>query len=561
MFQRCIAGDLNGLAGARGSDCGVVCLRQDRRQDALDHDRQKEEHDAGDDEHPGRTAVPGHFHGSGSRLGYGYQCVACGSLEWRAFACRHDQIDRHQQKADIHNGASKRAREPPRFHLDDRIDEIRAILEHAALDKTLRCESDQHQRSTGDGQPYMPARQLPTPQPAPGDARPDVIHAPHCSQHERGEHGEMRMRDHKVGEMCEFLYPAQRFGRSLKATDQVIERRQQQELCSIAVRVMPADDLTPPSFGGAEQIGDHRPHRDDEHHAGDDRNRLVVIRDRTEQVMVRADERIEESERPETEQRKPMAVQGGFDSQRQEVIHQCQTGRRDPQSDHIMDVEPVQGGIADAGHRHVGQDDVAENQIHRRPDQRCQRIPQRDVEAFFLAQEYRRQNLAADNRQDHPAQYVERPLELSRFKSQVVTHQQRDRAGDQKDIPAPQQPPSPVFPGHAAPAQTRHEVIQQAEQRGRKSAEDDTIDMDRAQTAERQPRCLAEKVGVMEFDGDEHADQRKDRQPADGPPQPGTHQVFIDEIGSVGLWQIFRRGYIAGAHFAQSLVRHASSLP
>ena len=71
VLQRRVIGDPDDLPGGRGQHCGIVGLRQDRRQDALNDNRQEEERDAGDDEYSGRTTIPGHFFRSGTAFRHG----------------------------------------------------------------------------------------------------------------------------------------------------------------------------------------------------------------------------------------------------------------------------------------------------------------------------------------------------------------------------------------------------------------------------------------------------------------------------------------------------------
>src|ERR1700674_4595764 len=114
----------------------------------------------------------------------------------------------------------------------------------------------------------------------------------------------MRVTDDEVGEVSEPLHLTQCLCRPWKTSQQVVQRADDDEFRRIGIlKVLPA-----PHESAVKVLYD-RPYRDDEHHGGDDRYRLCPVWDRTVYVVVSADERIEERQRPESDQRKLVAVE------------------------------------------------------------------------------------------------------------------------------------------------------------------------------------------------------------------------------------------------------------
>src|SRR6266851_8502957 len=134
----------------------------------------------------------------------------------------------------------------------------------------------------------------------------------------------MRVADDEVGEVSEPLHLTQCLCRPLKTSQQVVQRSDDDEFCRIGIlEVFPAAHESP------IKVLYDRPYRDDEHHGGDDRYRLRPVWDGAIYVVVSADERIEKRQRPESDQRKFMAVERSLRRERQEIVGDCETGRGD----------------------------------------------------------------------------------------------------------------------------------------------------------------------------------------------------------------------------------------
>src|ERR1700751_6021976 len=141
------------------------------------------------------------------------------------------------------------------------------------------------------------------------------------------------MRDDEVREMGRLLDGAQRLDRALETAQQVHDRAHDQEL-----RRKIASEGVPPALYGAEEVHQHGPHWNDQQHGGDDRKRLGPIGNWAVKIMMNTNERIEQSKRPEADQRELMRVQWIAHTDREEVVDEHIACRRDPQADDVMDI-------------------------------------------------------------------------------------------------------------------------------------------------------------------------------------------------------------------------------
>src|SRR5438445_13355658 len=91
-----------------------------------------------------------------------------------------------------------------------------------------------------------------------------------------------------------WLERAERLQRALEAADQVHERAHDQELRRQVPR-----ELLPAADHGAEEVLQHLPHRDDQHHRRDNGDGIRPVGDRQEEIVVSPEEGQEERDSPE----------------------------------------------------------------------------------------------------------------------------------------------------------------------------------------------------------------------------------------------------------------------
>src|SRR5260370_19458313 len=136
---------------------------------------------------------------------------------------------------------------------------------------------------------------------------------------------------------------AQRLDRALETHQEVHDRAHEQKLR----RKIPSEAV-PPAHHGAEEVHQYGPDWNDEQHGGDDRKRLGPVGNRTVEIMMDADEGVEQGKGPEADQRELMSVERIGHADREEIVDEHVTGWRDPQADDVVDVETVEGRAVDA---------------------------------------------------------------------------------------------------------------------------------------------------------------------------------------------------------------------
>src|SRR4030088_2171034 len=141
------------------------------------------------------------------------------------------------------------------------------------------------------------------------------------------------MRDDEVREMGRLLDGAERLDRALETAQQVHDRAHDQEL-----RRKIASEAVPPALHGAEEVHQYGPHWNDEQHGGDDRKRLGPVGNWAIEIMMDADERVEQGKGPKADQRELMSVERIAHADREEMVDEHVTGRRDPQAGDVVDV-------------------------------------------------------------------------------------------------------------------------------------------------------------------------------------------------------------------------------
>src|ERR1700760_1505018 len=123
------------------------------------------------------------------------------------------------------------------------------------------------------------------------------------------------MRDDEVREMGRLLDGAQRLDRALETAQQVHDRAHDQEL-----RWKILSEAVPPALHGAEEVHQHGPYWNDEKHGGDDCKRLGPVGNRAVKIVMDADKRIEQRERPEADQRQLVSVERVTHADRKEIV-------------------------------------------------------------------------------------------------------------------------------------------------------------------------------------------------------------------------------------------------
>jgi hypothetical protein len=94
--------------------------------------------------------------------------------------------------------------------------------------------------------------------------------------------------------------------------------------------------LMPLAFHRADEVVNHRPHRNQQHHRKHNRDRLQPLRNRPVNHVMRARPDIDKGQRPETDHRKFVAIERTVRGFRNEVIRDGESDWREDQADGVV---------------------------------------------------------------------------------------------------------------------------------------------------------------------------------------------------------------------------------
>src|SRR5260370_41785313 len=95
--------------------------------------------------------------------------------------------------------------------------------------------------------------------------------------------------------------------------------------------------------------------------------------------MMNASLAIEHRERPETNERQAVGVDGATEHLGDEVIRRAEPQRREPETEHIVSIPPVDDRLLDA---EVDMRDLRDDIEDREPEQSCANVPDRTVQVM-----------------------------------------------------------------------------------------------------------------------------------------------------------------------------------
>ena len=244
--------------------------------------------------------------------------------------------------------------------------------------------------------------------------------------------------------------------------------------------------------------------------------------------MVDADERVKERERPEPDQRQLVTVDGVPDARGQEVVDQHVAGRRDPEPDDVVDEQAVPGRVVDT--RDVVRAQDEEDEVHVRPDEGRDEIPQGDVERRLPAVLDRHQELHGQGQDRQEDDDDVDQGELPGLPAPVEAGGEEDDGHGQVQVPDPEQPMAPALVPQSHAAEARHDVVAEANEERGERAPDHAVDVDRAEPAEGEPGLVAEEFRVRELSGQDDAQRREEEEPEEAPGEPAPDQRPIDDV-------------------------------
>ncbi len=227
-----------------------------------------------------------------------------------------------------------------------------------------------------------------------GDAGHEAVNGAEQQERDEAIGGEMGVADGVVGEMQERVGAAEGLQAALQRGGQIRSRADRDE----PDRGLAADHA-PRAVHGQEEIpagGDDRNHHAD---AGRDRRRLQPPRQRREDEMMRADQRVEHEIGPEGEHAQRIGIDRLVQHARQRPIGDAEHQRREPQSQHHVHVIGLDHDIADAA---VERRQVADHIEDRQPGEGAEDEPVGDVELFGAPPQQRHEDVGAVDAASRP---------------------------------------------------------------------------------------------------------------------------------------------------------------
>src|ERR1700733_12855232 len=128
-----------------------------------------------------------------------------------------------------------------------------------------------------------------------------------------------------------------------------------------------------------------------------------------------------------------MGVERIANRQRQIIVDDHVACRRQPESDDVMDVETMEAGAVNAADR-VRKNEAAEDEIHRRPDEGADEIPERDIERRLQAAPDGDEKLRGRCCTDDENRNFGIKRKLARFEAMIEAQSQADDACHKAEI-------------------------------------------------------------------------------------------------------------------------------
>jgi hypothetical protein len=168
---------------------------------------------------------------------------------------------------------------------------------------------------------------------------------------------------------------------------------------------------------------------------------------------------------------------------------------------------------------------VVDDVEHRHGDDRADVEPDGDVEGLLVAPRQRPEEVGGEHHPDDGDGDVEGPDEFGVFLAAGEPERERDRRGDDDQLPAPEVERGQEVTGEAGLHQPLRRVVDAGEHHVADEGEDDGVGVQWAQPAEAQPGLAEVGLPEVELGRDEDADQH-----AHDAPDKGREQELPDNL-------------------------------
>ena len=282
-----------------------------------------------------------------------------------------------------------------------------------------------------------------------------------------------------------------------------------------------------------------RDHRNDHQPTRDNRRRDHPGRQRTADQMVHSVQTVEESERPEAEQRQLVAVDRSSENFRNEVVRRSKADRREPETERVVRVKPVHRRALDARIRWP----VANHEDDRKPDERGHDVPHADIQMLDFAHDNRRQQAQShQTATDHNKRVGPVARHLKPLEAIAVSGQNADDAQHHADVPEIQTGFGGLRHAQLGVYQPRNDPHADAEHRTARPTVRHRVQMGGANAPECQCRVAHQPIGGMQFDAGNKAKYRTNQQPDHGECKRADRDLPARRISTQSDVEIFHVG-------------------
>ncbi len=200
-----------------------------------------------------------------------------------------------------------------------------------------------------------------------------------------------------------------------------------------------------PGAAEREQAVEHAtPGRRPEHEREGHAEELEPVGQRGVEQMVRTGPDVDEHQRPEVDDRKPVGINRPLDRLRQKIVHDAQNRRGQKEGHGVVPVPPLDEGVLCAAEHAVavqqaGRDREVVNDVkHRHGDDGRDVEPEGDVQRLLVAPGERPEKIHGKHDPDAGDREVDRPDQLGVFLAPGQAEGKRDGGGHDDQLPAPE---------------------------------------------------------------------------------------------------------------------------
>ena len=248
---------------------------------------------------------------------------------------------------------------------------------------------------------------------------------------------------------------------------------------------------------------------------------------------------IDEHQRPEVDDGEPVGIDGPPRRFRHEVIHDAEHGRGQEEGHRVVPVPPLHQGVLHPAKDGIGmhptgrEREMIDNVEDRHCDDGGDVKPERHIERRLMAPRERPEEVDGE---DHPNERhgdVDGPDQFRVFLAASQPQRQRDRRGDDDQLPAPEVELGEKIRREPRLYQPLRRVIDARKEHVPDEGENGGVRVERAEAAEGSPREVEIRLPEGKLRGDEDAHKHADDPPEDGGDEKLPDNAIIEFNGDL----------------------------